>query len=76
VEGGFAADIGYTVTSSGRIKWALLRVLDSSPVVTCGWVWVGRNFEMREKKDCWVGGGRLRIDFPGVGIVTAEEEGA
>lgn len=31
---------------------------------------------MREKKDCWVGGGRLRIDLPGIGIVTAEEEGA
>jgi hypothetical protein len=37
---------------------------------------VGRNLEKREKKDCGVGGGRLRIDFPGVGIVTAEEEGA
>ena len=58
------------------MKWARLRALASSPVVSCGWVWVGRNFEIREKKDCCAGGGRLRIDLPGVGIVTAEEEGA
>lgn len=30
---------------------------------------------MREKSDCWVGGGRLRIDFPGIGMVTAEDDG-
>lgn len=35
---------------------------------------VGRNLERRENNDCWGGGGRLRMDFPGVGIVTAEEE--
>jgi hypothetical protein len=64
------------VTSSGRMKWALLRVLASSPVVSCGWVCVGRNFEMRDKNDWLGGGGRLRMDLPGVGIVTADEEGA
>ena len=58
------------------MKWALLRALASSPDVSCGWFCVGRNLEMREKKDCWAGGGRLRIDLPGVGIITAEEEGA
>ena len=30
---------------------------------------------MREKKDCCGGGGFFSIDFPGVGIVTAEDEG-
>ena len=30
---------------------------------------------MREKRDCWAGGGRFRMDFPGIGIVTADEEG-
>lgn len=31
---------------------------------------------MREKNDWFGGGGRFRIDLPGVGIVTADEEGA
>jgi len=35
---------------------------------------VGRNLESRENRDGWDEGGRLRMDFPGVGIVTAEEE--
>ena len=30
---------------------------------------------MREKKPCVGGGGFFRIDRPGVGIVTADEEG-
>lgn len=30
---------------------------------------------IREKRDCCGGGGRLRIDFPGMGMVTAEEDG-
>lgn len=29
----------------------------------------------RKKNDCCGGGGRLRIDLPGVGMVTADEEG-
>lgn len=66
------------MTSSGRIKWARLSVLDSSPDVELAWAWagVGRNLENREKKDCWVGGGRLRMERPGTGIVTADDEGA
>jgi hypothetical protein len=39
---------------------------------------VGRSLERRakevERKDCGGGGGRLRIDLPGTGIVTADEE--
>lgn len=30
---------------------------------------------MREKSDCWAGGGRFNIDFPGIGIVTADDDG-
>jgi hypothetical protein len=30
---------------------------------------------MREKRDWAVGGGFFRIDFPGMGMVTAEEDG-
>jgi len=30
---------------------------------------------MREKRDCCAGGGRLRMDFPGTCMVTADEEG-
>lgn len=30
---------------------------------------------MRESREGGVGGGRLRIDFPGIGIVTAEDDG-
>lgn len=30
---------------------------------------------IRENKDVGVGGGRLRIDFPGIGMVTAEDDG-
>ena len=39
--------------------------------------WFGRSFESRpsEKNDCGGGGGFFKIDFPGVGIVTADDEG-
>jgi len=30
---------------------------------------------MREKRPCWGGGGFLRMDLPGMGMVTADEEG-
>jgi hypothetical protein len=30
---------------------------------------------MRESRDGGVGGGRLRIDFPGIWMVTAEDDG-
>ena len=65
------------VVISGKMKWALLRVLASSFELPFGWTWFGRSFERREreKKDCCGGGGRLRMDFPGVGIVTADDEG-
>ena len=42
---------------------------------TCAVGWVGKKPLMRLRMPVWVGGGRLRIDFPGIGIVTAEDEG-
>lgn len=39
-----------------------------------GVFWVGRRRLRRDNRDCGGGGGRLRIDLPGVGIVTADEE--
>ena len=39
-----------------------------------GVFWVGKSRLNRVKMDCGGGGGRLRIDFPGVGIVTADDE--
>jgi hypothetical protein len=30
---------------------------------------------MREKMDCGAGGGFFNIDFPGIGMVTAEDDG-
>jgi hypothetical protein len=73
VEGGLSEDIGYTVTSCGRMKWALLRGLVSSlEVVEFG---VGRNLVIRERREGCTTGGRLRIDLPGIGMVTADEEG-
>lgn len=36
---------------------------------------MGRNPLIREKKDDCVGGGRFRMDLPGIGIVLAELEG-
>jgi hypothetical protein len=75
-------DIGYTIAISGRMKCARLSGRDTSSSDPCELeppdvevaLPVGRNLERREKMDCWGGGGRLRIDFPGVGIVTADEE--
>lgn len=37
--------------------------------------WVGKKPLMRPRMLVCVGGGRLRMDFPGVRIVTAEDEG-
>lgn len=36
---------------------------------------VGKKPLMRLMMPVCVGGGRLRMDFPGIGIVTAEDEG-
>lgn len=38
---------------------------------------MGRRRDSRdnEKNECCVGGGRFRIDFPGLGSVTADDEG-
>jgi hypothetical protein len=75
--GGFAALIGYTVASWGRIKCARFSAFasPSAPFSGTGGA-AGRSLDSRasEKKDCCGGGGRLRMDFPGTGIVTAEDE--
>ena len=77
MDGGFAASMGYTVVISGRMKCARLSVLDSSlppPLGCC--VCDGKSLESRarEKNDCCGGGGRFKMDFPGVGMVTADDE--
>lgn len=52
-----------------------MSALDSSSVVPlAGTFWLGRSFVKRKNMDWGGGGGRFRIDFPGVGIVTAEED--
>jgi len=58
------------------MKCALFKGLISSSFVAgvCA-AWVGRNRVIREKSDGCAGGGRFRIDFPGTGIVTADEDG-
>ena len=65
----------------GRKKGALFK-LDSSElaelvegpdVAVC--VGSSRESREREKNDCWGGGGFLRIDFPGRGRVTADDDG-
>lgn len=56
------------------MKWALFRGLLGSSE-TGGVGWVGKKPLMRLKMPVCVGGGRLRMDFPGIGIVTAEDEG-
>lgn len=48
-------------------------LLESSEIGAVGCV--GRKPLMRLRIPDWIGGGRLRIDFPGIGIVTAEDEG-
>ena len=56
----------------GRMKCALF---NGWSVVPCG-LSVGRKrVVIREKRLCCGAGARLRIDFPGVGMTTAEEEG-
>ena len=70
--------MGYTVVISGRMKCALLNALVSSlPSADTGEFWLGRSLESRvsEKKDCCGGGGFFKMDFPGVGIVTADDDG-
>lgn len=68
--------MGYTVVISGKMKCALLSVLPSSLLSLATLVFcVGRNLERRPKRVCGGGGGRFNIDFPGVGIVTADDEG-
>lgn len=76
--GGFAAEIGYTVAKCGKKKCARFRFSSGSPFVPdedefC----VGRRRESREseKNDCCGGGGFLRIDFPGRGMITADDDG-
>ena len=41
------------------------------------WVCDGRRRDRRdnEKNECCAGGGRFKIDFPGLGSVTADDEG-
>ena len=62
---------------SGRIKCALLSGFEASSALVGvgGWFGVGKNLVMRDSSDGGVGDGRLRIDFPGIWIVTAEDDG-
>lgn len=55
------------------MKCALFRGLVSSETGGAGCV--GKKPLMRLRMPVCVGAGRLRIDFPGIGIVTAEDEG-
>jgi hypothetical protein len=57
------------------MKWARFRGLDSSTAGGWDWLGDGRNLVMREKMDGWAGGGFFKMDFPGIGIVTAEDDG-
>ena len=52
-------------------------MVSSLPSADEGEFWLGRSFESRvsEKKDCCGGGGFFKMDFPGVGIVTADDDG-
>ena len=75
VEGGLTEDMGYTVAIWGRMKCALFKGLEFSLASGTVWLGVGRNLVKREKRDCGAGAGGLRIDFPGIGMVTAEEDG-
>lgn len=61
------------MTSLGSIKWARLRGLMSS-LAKAGDC-VGRKPLIRENIPVCVGGGRFKIDLPGIGMVTADEEG-
>jgi len=55
------------------MKWARLRGFESSTLEAGDWV--GRKPLIRERMPVWVGGGRFKIDLPGIGMVTADEEG-
>lgn len=55
------------------MKWARLSGFISSEEGEEGWV--GRKPLMRLRMPVWAGGGRLRMDLPGTGIVTADEDG-
>jgi hypothetical protein len=57
------------------MKCALLRGFESSLAAEFDSPGVGRNLVKRENKDCGAGGGGFRMDFPGIGMVTAEEDG-
>lgn len=56
------------------MKWALLRGFSSS--MLCGAEFcAGRSLVIRENNEGCCGGGFFKIDFPGTGIITAEDEG-
>ena len=57
------------------MKCALFNGFASSALAGTVGACVGKNLVMREKRDCCGGGGRFRMDFPGTGRVTADEEG-
>jgi hypothetical protein len=76
VLGGAAVEMGYTVDIWGRMKCARFSGFWSSSVVVGVGIWAGRKRVKRERRVCWGGGGLLRIDFPGMGIVTADEDGS
>lgn len=58
------------------MKCALLSVFESSSTdpFTAGVLWLGKSRLSLVNIDCGGGGGRFRIDLPGVGIVTADED--
>ena len=71
--GGFCAEIGYTVASCGRMKCARFRLRAPSSSGGAGAA-EGRSLERRERKDGAGGGGFLRMDLPGTGMVTADDD--
>jgi hypothetical protein len=58
---------------SGRIKWARLRGLACASSGR-GFA-TGRSFVKRAKREWLAGVGRLRMDLPGAGMVTADDDG-
>ncbi len=73
------------MTRYGRKKCALFKLSSLAGLVVVAFVeeaegdgaCEGNNRDNRdnEKNDCWGGGGRFRIDFPGLGSVTADDDG-
>jgi len=57
------------------MKWARFKGFDSSMGMGCTGFWVGRNLVKREKRDWDVCAGFFKMGFPGIGMVTAEEDG-